>query len=218
MINPHIQTLQTALGLRADGLRGALTNEAILKAADTGRLTVTAAPPAPPPPRPAEPARPHPTFASPRRAEILQVFGEPGGRDATAGRCTLPFPFALAWDQSQEVRSFACHRLLGDVLTSIFATAVAHYGEMRFCLLDLDQFGGCFNHRVMRGGTELSVHSWGAAVDLDPVRNQLRWGRDRAAFAKPDYEAWWNIVEAHGAVSLGRRKNYDWMHFQFVQA
>ena len=82
--------------------------------------------------------------------------------------------------------------------------------------LGLDLFGGCFNYRPMRGGTALSMHSWGIAYDGDPERNQLRWGRDRAEFAKPAFDPFWAIVEAHGAVSLGRARNYDWMHFQFA--
>jgi hypothetical protein len=68
----------------------------------------------------------------------------------------------------------------------------------------------------MRGGTALSMHAWGIAVDLDPINNQLRWGKDRASFARPEYLPFWKIVEAHGATSLGRAKNYDWMHFQFA--
>lgn len=217
-LNPHVQTLQAALGLQADGLRGPVTNEAILRAADQGRLAVRSAPFVTPPPKPV-PATPrgHPVFASPTRSDIIKVFGEPASPSCTAGRCTLPFPFQLAWDREQEVESFACHRLLETVLTSIFAEAVRHYGQAAFTVLDLDQFGGCFNHRKMRGGTSLSVHAWGAAVDLDPLRNQLKWGRDKAAFAAPDYDAWWRIVEAHGAVSLGRVQNRDWMHFQFVK-
>ena len=218
-MNPHIRTLQSGLGLRPDGLRGPVTTAAILEAADDGRLALRPAVPVPtvaPPTAPAVP-RAHPVFASPRRADIVQVFGEAAGPDCTAGRCQLPLPFQLAWDQTQEVRSFACHILLAEVLTSIFAEALRHYGAPQFDALDLDQFGGCFAHRKKRGGTSLSIHSWGAAVDIDPARNQLKWGRDRATLARPDYDAWWRIVEAHGAFSLGRVKNYDWMHFQFVQ-
>ena len=90
-------------------------------------------------------------------------------------------------------------------------------GEERFRALRLDRFGGCYNYRPMRGGSALSTHAWGAAVDLDPERNQLTWGADKAAFAAPEYEAFWQIVEAHGAVSLGRSRNRDWMHFQFAR-
>ncbi len=59
------------------------------------------------------------------------------------------------------------------------------------------------------------MHAWGIAVDLDPERNPLRWGRDRASFAASAYEPFWTIVEAAGAPSLGRACNRDWMHFQF---
>jgi hypothetical protein len=27
----------------------------------------------------------------------------------------------------------------------------------------------------------------------------------------------WKIIESEGAVSLGRRKDYDWMHWQFAR-
>lgn len=212
-MNPHIRTLQAGLGIAADGIPGPITERSILHAAAAGRLVLREEGAASVPAAP----RAHPVFRSPTRAAIVQVFGEAAGPDCTAGRCTLPMPFELAWDTSQKLMSFACHRLLSDVLTSIFDQAFRHYGETQFNLLDLDQFGGCFAHRAMRGGTSLSVHSWGAAVDLDPKRNQLKWGRDKAAFARPDYEAWWQIVEAHGAFSLGRVQNRDWMHFQFVQ-
>jgi hypothetical protein len=51
---------------------------------------------------------------------------------------------------------------------------------------------------------------------MNPEQNQLRWGKDRAVFAKPEYDKFWEIVEKHGGVSLGRERNYDWMHFQFI--
>lgn len=154
---------------------------------------------------------------SPSYQDLRQVFGGAGNNASTAGRCILPFPFVIAWDVSQKISSFACHLQVATCLTQIFDEAAAHYGEKQFRALRLDRFGGCYNYRPMRGGTQLSTHSWGIAVDLDPQRNQLKWGRDRAAFAKPEYEAFWRIVEAHGAISLGRAKNYDWMHFQFCK-
>ena len=52
--------------------------------------------------------------------------------------------------------------------------------------------------------------------DIDPDNNQLKWGRDRASFAKPVYDKFWNIVENEGWNSLGRTKNYDYMHFSAV--
>ena len=37
-----------------------------------------------------------------------------------------------------------------------------------------------------------------------------------AVFSGPEYDAFWSIVEKEGAFSLGRERNYDWMHFQFA--
>lgn len=47
-----------------------------------------------------------------------------------------------------------------------------------------------------------------------PDRNQLKMGRDRAVFARPDYDVWWRCWEEEGWTSLGRTRNYDWMHVQ----
>jgi hypothetical protein len=87
-------------------------------------------------------------------------------------------------------------------------------GGIDISKLNLDLFGGCVNVRRMRGGSAWSIHSWGAAIDVDPDNNQLKWGKDKAEFAKKEYNAFWDIVEDEGWVSLGRVKNYDWMHYQ----
>ena len=47
--------------------------------------------------------------------------------------------------------------------------------------------------------------------------NQLRWGKDKAAFARPEYARWFDLWEEEGALSLGRVRNYDWMHVQFAR-
>ena len=83
--------------------------------------------------------------------------------------------------------------------------------------LGLDLFGGSLNVRKMRGGNNWSVHAWGAAIDFDPARNQLRWDSSKARLGKLDAERFWRIWEEAGWTSLGRTKNYDWMHVQAVQ-
>jgi len=80
--------------------------------------------------------------------------------------------------------------------------------------LKLDLWGGCLNVRRMRGGRKYSTHSWGIAVDYDPLHNRLKWGRDKALFARPEYNKWWEFWEKEGWVSLGRTRNFDWMHIQ----
>lgn len=126
----------------------------------------------------------------------------------------LPYTLKLAWDTSVEIKRITCHQKVAGSLHKIFENTLKVYGEKDLRKLRLDLFGGCLNVRKMRGGSSWSTHSWGAAVDLDPDRNQLRWGRDRASFARKEYEEFWKIVEKEGWVSLGRRRNFDWMHFQ----
>jgi hypothetical protein len=152
----------------------------------------------------------------PRQSDVTSFYGPAGGPECTVGKVISPVPFVLSWDRAKVVRAFGCHRKIEAALNGIFRESVAHYGEARFVELGLNIFGGCFNVRKMRNSGAMSMHSWGIAVDLDPDRNQLNWGRDRAVFARPEYEAFWKIVEAKGAVSLGRVRNFDWMHFQFA--
>ncbi|WP_295044744.1 peptidoglycan-binding protein [uncultured Paracoccus sp.] len=153
----------------------------------------------------------------PTQANAAAFFGPAGGPACTAGRAVLPFAFPLAWDMGQQVKSFACHARVADAFTAIFAEAARHYGEAEYRRLRLDRFGGCYNNRAMRGSSAVSMHAYGIAVDLDPERNQLRWGADRAAFARPEYEPFWRIVMAEGGVPAGYAWGADWMHFQMCR-
>jgi hypothetical protein len=165
---------------------------------------------------PARPAAAAPRFAAVSRAQAPHVFGAPGSARATAGRCDLPFAHRLAWAPAQQIIQYRCHQLLAEVMTWVHAEAARHYGEAEYRRLRLDLWGGCFNHRPVRGGTAVSIHSYGAAVDTDPERNGLHTPTDRAALARPDYAPWWRIVDATGGRPLGRRINRDWMHWSYV--
>jgi hypothetical protein len=126
----------------------------------------------------------------------------------------LPYPMFLNWDTSVYVNKMRCHRLIANQLKAVFTEILAVYGIEKIKKLQLDDFGGCFNYRNMRGGTKRSLHSWGLAIDLDPDRNLLRETSRTARFARPEYKAMIDIFYKHGFVSLGREKNFDWMHFE----
>ena len=112
------------------------------------------------------------------------------------------------------VTKMRVHRLLALKFTAVFNDLLTHYGLAEIQRLGIDLFGGCFSFRKMRGGSDYSRHSWGIAIDLDPARNALKATSKTAQFAKPAYKPMIDIFYKHGFVSLGREKNYDWMHFE----
>ena len=126
----------------------------------------------------------------------------------------LPYPMRLAWDLDTKVTKMRCHKLVADKFLAVFNDLLAHYGLEKIQELGIDRFGGCFNFRKMRGGTDWSRHSWGVAIDLDPARNLLKETSRTARFARPEYKPMIDIFYKHGFLSLGREKNYDWMHFE----
>jgi hypothetical protein len=146
---------------------------------------------------------------------LLSKYGTPNA--SGAGYLTiidLPYPMFLNWASATKVTRISCHKLVADKLVAIFKEILCVYGIEKIKALQLDDFGGCFNYRPMRGGTALSLHSWGVAIDLDPDRNLLKETSATARFARPEYKAFIDIFYKHGFESLGREKNYDWMHFQ----
>lgn len=153
----------------------------------------------------------------PLQKDMTAFFGPAGGPRATRGSVTLPFPFRIAWDLDQKISRFACHDLVAAPMTRIFARAFEAFGKGGMQDMGLDLFGGCYANRPMRGGVATSTHAFGVAVDLDPTRNQLRWGADRAQFARPEYRPFWEIVMSEGATPAGYAWGQDWMHFQWAR-
>lgn len=147
--------------------------------------------------------------------ELIKKYGTPS-QDGSPYLITikLPYPMRLAWDKKVEVNTMRCHRLVADNFLRVFNELLSVYGYEKIKELGIDLFGGCFNYRAMRGGSDYSRHSWGVAIDLDPERNQLKETAKTARFARPEYKPMIEIFYKHGFVSLGKEKLYDWMHFE----
>ena len=148
-------------------------------------------------------------------SQLLKKYGQP--TEQGTGyliQISLPYPMVLAWDHNVTVNTIRCHRLIADKLKKVFNELLLVYGLPKIQELGIDIYGGCFNYRKMRGGSDWSRHSWGVAIDLDPERNQLKETSKTARFARPEYKPLIDIFYKHGFESLGVEKNYDWMHFQ----
>jgi hypothetical protein len=150
--------------------------------------------------------------------QIKSKYGEPNviGENYLV-TIMLPYPMRLAWDNDTVVTKMRCHKLVSGRFLAVFNEIHRVYGYAKIKELGIDLFGGCFNYRKKQGGTSLSMHAWGIAVDLDPVRNQLHETHKTARFARPEYKAMIDIFYKHGFISLGREKNYDWMHFEIKE-
>lgn len=145
--------------------------------------------------------------------EILNKYGKPGDGKQFV-KINLPYPMVVAWDKEYTINKLLCHHLVAENFRRVFEDILLEYGLPEIKRLGIDLYGGCYNFRQMRGGTSWSTHSWAIAIDLDPARNLLHETSKTARFARPEYQKMIDIFYDYGFVSLGREKNYDWMHFQ----
>jgi len=149
--------------------------------------------------------------------KLMEVYGTPSDNPDYLVTIDLPYPMRLAWDKSKVVNKMRCHKLVDEKFKAVFKDILAYYGLPKIQELGIDLFGGCFNFRQMRGGSDYSRHSWAVAIDLDPERNKLKETSITARFARPEYKPMIDIFYKHGFISLGKEKNYDWMHFEIAQ-
>ena len=146
------------------------------------------------------------------QTQLINKYGTPN-KEGKGYIIQIVLPYPMYYDD-KKVTKISCHKLVADKLLAIFNDILKFYGQDEISKLKIDDYGGCFNYRLMRGGSKLSVHSWGCAIDLNPSRNLLKETSKTARFARPEYKQMIDIFYKHGFESLGREKNFDWMHFQ----
>ena len=133
--------------------------------------------------------------------------------DANLEAIVPPYHMVLAWAPETPVRTIRVHKRCAISLRRILQRIADHYPSQHDLeAARLHLYGGCYAFRLKRGGTTLSNHSWGSAIDLDPAHNGfgVKW--------KPGMmpEAVVEIFAAEGWAWGGTWKTADSMHFEAV--
>ena len=148
--------------------------------------------------------------------QLIAKYGQPGDPTKLT-TITLPYPMRIAWDLTKTVTKIQCHKLIAPNLLNVFNDLLKHYGLAKLQELGIDLFGGCVNVRLQRGSkTKWSRHSWGGAIDLDPVRNGLKTKWPQSQFAKPAYKPMVDIFHKHGFIGYGPDRGFDAMHWEIA--
>ena len=129
-----------------------------------------------------------------------------------------PYPLALSWDPAKKVSRITCHTKVADSLARILKAILALY-ETQDTIVKarMHLYGGCYCFRPSRGSNRLSVHAYGATVDLDPEANPMGKPYDPAAGMMPQPVI--DIFKKEGWTWGGDFKNRpDCMHFQAASA
>ena len=152
-------------------------------------------------------------------SSLNSFYGNPMGRNGQSSpkwesqnlaRWTPPYPIWFSVNTKQQLKTIRVHKKLVSTFDAAFKDVLDHYGIDKIKQLRLDISGGAYMYRLERGGSNLSVHSWGCAIDMDPVHNPFphRW---QEGMIDPTF---CQILESHGFWWRGENGDTDPMHFQ----
>lgn len=190
-----IKAVQKKLGVTVDGIAGKNTWSAIAKALGVTTSTQSNLP----------------TQAAVRKG--TSIFGKAGDE---SNLVNIKPAYQLYYCGTP-VKTIRVHKAIANRVEAALKEILAHYGLSEIKRLGLDQYSGSYNYRKSTGASSLSMHAWGIALDFAADKNAYNMKKPHASLSHPDCEMWWKIWEKHGAVSLGRECNYDWMHLQFAK-
>lgn len=141
------------------------------------------------------------------REGLRDFYGEPGDE---GNLVPISFPFPMFYGEKLVTKS-RCHKKVHDSLMRILTRLGTFEGGTREILDPVSDYGGIYNFRNKRGGTSLSVHAWGAAIDLDADDNSFRdpW----PLVADMPLEIMEEFAK-EGWQSAGAFWGYDAMHFE----
>jgi hypothetical protein len=109
------------------------------------------------------------------------------------------------------MKTLTIHRLVVPAYDLAFKNALKHFGEEGLAKNRLNMCGGTYNYRVMRGGSRLSTHAYGIAIDIDPENNPFPHPWNSNHGINMDFV---NILQEAGLWWRGYQGDVDPMHFQ----
>jgi D-alanyl-D-alanine carboxypeptidase len=137
---------------------------------------------------------------------LRDFYGEPGDE---SNLVTIEFPIPMFYEKTKVTRG-RCHKKVAASLTRVlWAISARHPGQD---VMDtVEDYSGIYNFRLKRGGTNYSVHAWGAAIDLDADDNTFKdpW----PLVADMSFEIMEEFAK-EGWQSAGAFWGYDAMHFE----
>jgi len=153
--------------------------------------------------------------------ELNEFYGDPrhgaGVNPAWHSENIVPLipPFAMKYSWGPRVEHLPIHRKCRDAFGEALLGIKKLYGTQA----DIEAHrmhltGGSFMFRLMRGSSSrLSIHSWGAALDIDPQHNPFpaKW---RPGFIPQEAAA---CFQTCGLIWRGANGDDDPMHFQAVE-
>lgn len=187
-----ILAIQTEIGVVADGVWGAKS-----KAACKAYLQSLKPKPNP--------------WPRQNGSELAAFYGRAGDQSKLVN---MPVVFSTFY-AGKPVRTIRIHRRCAESLTRVFTDIKDFFLTDSDVMDEATTYDGAYNYRNKRGSSSLSLHAWGAAIDLDASENTFRdnWP------VHGDMN--WEIIKAfarEGWLSAAGEWNSDPMHFQATQS
>lgn len=159
----------------------------------------------------------------PKQSECDTFYGNPRGRNGVASakwerENLVPVvpPYQMFY-AGKPIKTLRFHKKAAPALLAALQTINNLAGGDKKLLTQwgVNVYGGGYNFRLKRNSNSLSMHAYGCAIDLDPVRNGM-------GDTTPELAKYPQIVKAfvdQGAVWGGwwHGSSCDGMHFQFAR-
>jgi hypothetical protein len=140
-------------------------------------------------------------------ASLTAFYGRPGDESQLD---TIEFPIPMYYD-GKLVRKTRVHRRCAASLLDILSEIGEKYSGNAEIMRAVQDYGGCYNNRAMRGGTRPSLHARGAAIDLSAGDNGNHTAWPVSATMPIEVM---EVFARHGWLSAGAFWGRDAMHFQ----
>jgi hypothetical protein len=121
----------------------------------------------------------------PTRGRLTEFYGNPVNRrdpskpsqqweSLALVRVIIPWRAVAAWNTSLVLKSLRVHLKCKESLSRVFARIWEASGQDQAKIEEwgCHLIGGAYEYRATRGGSRLSTHAYGCAIDLDPARNK----------------------------------------------